>query len=241
MFVKFEYEPIIEDFYSNGEMKIETILKILENSGNRHSDTAGDNILKGSSSGSAWILTDWYVEIDSYPKYGDKVYAITWSQGAISLFGSSRDFELYCNDKLCVKGTTRWVHYALNAKRPAKITEELISKYEPETKSVFEDSKLPKIDVPENYDTEIVVTPRRNDIDFNHHVHNLVYVDYAMESIPLEVYNNHNFKNIRITYKSAVKSEEKIKVKSYSNEKTHTICIFGEDDNLKTLIELTEF
>lgn len=241
MFVKFEYEPIIEDFYSNGEMKIETILKILENSGNKHSDIAGNNILEGSSSGSAWILTDWYVEIDSYPKYGDKVYAITWSQGAISLFGSSRDFELYCNDKLCVKGTTRWVHYDLNAKRPAKITEELISKYEPETKSVFEESKLPKIDVPENYDTEIVVTPRRNDIDFNHHVHNLVYIDYAMESIPLEVYNNHNFKNIRITYKSAVKSEEKIKVKSYSNEKTHTICIYGEDDNLKTLIELTEF
>ena len=73
MFVKFEYEPIIEDFYSNGEMKIETILKILENSGNKHSDIAGNNILEGSSSGSAWILTDWYVEIDSYPKYGDKV------------------------------------------------------------------------------------------------------------------------------------------------------------------------
>lgn len=63
MFVKFEYEPIIEDFYSNGEMKIETILKILENSGNKHSDIAGNNILEGSSSGSAWILTDWYEKL----------------------------------------------------------------------------------------------------------------------------------------------------------------------------------
>ena len=240
MFVKFEYEPLIEDFYSNGDMKIEAILKILENSGNRHSDIAGNNILKGSSSGSAWILTDWYVEIDSCPKYGDKIYAITWSQGAISLFGSSRDFELYCNEKLCVKGTTRWVHYDINVGRPAKITEDLISKYQPESKSVFGDEKLSKITVPENFDNEIIITPRRNDIDFNHHVHNLVYVDYAMEVIPEEVYKNHNFKNIRITYKSAVKNGEKIIVKAKSNEKNHVVCIYGEDNNLKTLIELVE-
>ena len=49
MFIKFDYQPLIEDFYNNGEMKIETILKILENSGNRHSDTAGDYILQSSS------------------------------------------------------------------------------------------------------------------------------------------------------------------------------------------------
>ena len=61
MFVKFEYQPLIEDFYSNGEMKIETLLKILENSGNRHSDKAGDYILQSSNNGFAWILTDWFV------------------------------------------------------------------------------------------------------------------------------------------------------------------------------------
>lgn len=240
MFVKFEYEPLIEDFHSNGDMKLESILKILENSGNRHSDTAGDNILKGSSSGSAWILTDWYVEIDSCPKYGDKIYAITWSLGVSSLFGTSRDFELYCNEKLCVKGTTRWVNYDIKAGRPAKITEELISKYQPETKSVFADAKLSKISIPESFDTEISITPRRNDIDFNHHVHNLVYVDYAMEAIPEEVYQNHNFKSIRITYKTGVKNGEKINVKAKSIEKNHVVCIYGEDNSLKTLIELVE-
>ena len=126
MFVKFEYQPIIEDFYPNGEMKIETILKILENSGNRHSDTAGDYILESSSNGFAWVLTDWLVQIDFYPKYGDKVHAITWSQGVTSLFGTSREFELYCNDTLCAKGTTRWVYFDINSGRPTKISDELL-------------------------------------------------------------------------------------------------------------------
>ena len=51
MFIKFEYQPLIEDFYNNGEMKIESILKIFENSGNRHSDSVGDYVLQSSSNG----------------------------------------------------------------------------------------------------------------------------------------------------------------------------------------------
>lgn len=240
MFVKFEYQPLIEDFYPNGEMKIETILKILENSGNRHSDTAGDYILKSSSNGFAWVLTDWLVQIDFYPKYGDKVHAITWSQGVTSLFGTSREFELYCNDTLCAKGTTRWVYFDINSGRPTKISDELLAKYEPEAKSVFAEKKLPKIEIPENFTTEVAITPRRNDIDFNHHVHNLVYLDYAMEALSEDVYKSHNFKSIRITYKSAVVSGEKLKAKSASKDRSHTICIYNENDELKTLLEFGE-
>lgn len=241
MFVEFEYQPLIEDFYADGDMKIETILKILENSGNRHSDSAGDYILKSSSKGTAWVLTDWLVQIDFYPKYGDKVHAVTWSQGVTSMFGTSRDFELFCNGTLCAKGTTRWVYFDLNSGRPAKITEELLAKYGPESKSVFEEKKLPKIELPENFTAEVFIKPRRNDIDFNHHVHNLVYLDYAMEALSEAVYKKHNFRNIRITYKSAVVSGENLKAKSASSQGKHTVCIFNEDNDLKTLIELEEF
>ena len=58
--------------------------------------------------------------------------------------------------------------------------------------------------------------------------------------IPEEVYNRHNFNKIRITYKSAVKNGEKIIAKSYSNDNAHTVCIYGEDNNLKTLINFIE-
>jgi len=238
MFVDFDYEPLIEDFYSNGEMKIETILKILENSGNRHSDLAGDHILEGSSNGVAWILTDWYVELDSFPKYGSKIKARTWSQGATSIFGTSRDFELYCDGEVCGKGTTRWVLYNIQSMRPNKIENDLIEKYGPESKSVFAESKLPKIPVPEQFENEIVLLPRRNDIDFNHHVHNLVYVDYAMEVLPEDVFSKHKFKKIRINYKSAVKEGDEIVVKYAAVENAHVICIFGKDGSLRTSIQI---
>ena len=238
MFVEFDYEPLIEDFHADGEMKIESVLKILENSGSRHSDLAGNNVLEGSSNGMAWILTDWYVEIDSRPRYGSKIKAKTWSQGATSIFGTSRDFELYCNGEICGRGTTRWVLYDVLSSRPKKAEPDLMEKYGPESISVFGSVKLPKITVPESFEREIKLMPRRNDIDFNFHVHNLVYVDYAMEVLPEDVYRKHDFKKIRINYKSGVKEGEEIVVKYAPSEKGHTVCIFGTDGSLKTAIEI---
>lgn len=239
MFAEINYEPLLEDVYDNGEVKIEAILKMLENSGSRHADAAGDGILKGSSNGTAWILTDWYVEVERLPKYGDKIRAVTWSQGATSMFSTSRDFEFFCNGELCGKATTRWILFDFNSNRPAKVTPELLEKYGPEAKSVFGDAKLPKIAVPEAFSTEVSIKPRRNDIDFNHHVHNLVYLDYAMEALPEPVYRARNFRKIRISYKVAVKEGEEICVKYADLGGKHTIIIYGTDGSVKTLIELS--
>ena len=186
----------------------------------------------------AWILTDWYVEMDFLPKYGSSILAKTWSQGATSIFGTSRDFEFYCDGKICGKGTTRWVLYDIQSSRPKKIEQDLIEKYGPEKLSVFGDAKLPKISVPESFSNEISLRPRRSDIDFNSHVHNLVYIDYAMETLPGDVYMKHDFRKIRINYKAAVKEGEEIVARYAELDGGHTVCIFGCDGSLKTSIRI---
>ena len=107
MIIDFEYQPVLEDYKKNGDMKLGSILKILENSGNKHSDRAGDAILEGSNSGVAWVLTDWMIELIKYPKYGDKILARTWSEPVKQPLVCTRDFEMYCNGELTVKGTTK--------------------------------------------------------------------------------------------------------------------------------------
>lgn len=238
MFVDFEYNPLIEDFNNNGKIKISSVLKILENAGNSHSDKAGNNVLKGSVDGLAWILTDWLVKLDELPNYGEKVKAHTWCHTGSSPFGIARDFELYADNKICGKGTTRWVLFDLNQNRPTKVPQELIDRYGAENESVFQEAKLPKLSEPEIFSNEVEINTRRVDIDFNNHVHNLVYVDYAMEVLPKEVFEKQEFKNIRITYKTAVKEGEKLIAKYSSVDEKHVVCIYGSDHTLKTLISL---
>ena len=243
MIVDFDYTPILEDYNSDGSLQLGAILKILENSGNKHSDLAGDNILKGSNNGIAWIMTDWLLEILSYPKYGESLRARTWSETVRQPLACMRDFELYCNGQVVVKGLTKWVLVDLKAGRPLRVSPELIAKYQPEEKFVFGDLKMPKIMQPaaDAFTRETKITLRRSDIDFNNHVHNLTYLDFAMEALPAEVYEKKqaSFKNVRISYKTGVKAGENIVCRYTEQEGKHLICIFGEDGSLRTQIELS--
>lgn len=238
MFVDFSYQPLIEDFTKDGKLKIESILKILENSGNVHSDKANDNNLERTQQKHAWVLTDWKIQINEYPKYGDKIIAKTWSQTVTQTFNVSRDFELYCNDKIIAIGTTRWVVLDLDTNRLCKIEQPIIQKYEPENKSVFAESKLEKIPTPDSFESEKEIQIRRSDIDFNDHVHNLTYLDYAQEALPFTIYSSQNFKDIRITYKSPVKLDEKILAKYSFFQDSHIIFIYNSEGELKTQIML---
>lgn len=238
MFIDFSYQTVIEDFSKDGNLKIEAILKILENSGNVHSDKANDNNLERTQQKHAWVLTDWKIQINEYPKYGDKIYCKTWSQSVTQTFNISRDFELYCNDKLVAIGTTRWVVLDLDTNRLCKIDKSIIEKYEPEEKSVFSEAKIEKIPTPDSFENEVSIQIRRNDIDFNAHVHNLTYLDYAQEAFPYSVYSTQNFKNIRITYKAPVKINEKIVAKYAFFQDNHIVFIYNTDGELKTQIML---
>ncbi|MBR5668091.1 MAG: hypothetical protein IKX15_00605, partial [Spirochaetales bacterium] len=116
-------------------------------------------------------------------------------------------------------------------------TPEIIDKYQPEDKHTFEDSKLPRLVAPENFTRETAITVRRLDFDFNGHVHNLTYLDYALEGLPEEVFNNRDFKKLRISYKQAVKPGEEIVCRYACAEGRHICCIYGKEGELKTQIE----
>ena len=237
MIIDFEYQPVLEDYKKNGDMLLGSILKILENSGNKHSDAAGDAILEGTNNGKAWILTDWLIEIGTYPKYGDKILARTWSEPLNHPLTCTRDFEIYCNGELSVRGMTKWILLDLESNRPCRLTAEILDKYQPEDRHTFEDSKLPRLLAPETFSRETPISIRRLDIDFNDHVHNLTYLDYAVEGLPEDVFKNRDFKKLRISYKLAVKAGEEISCKYAEIEGHHICCIYGKDNDLRTQIE----
>ena len=233
-----EYKPSVEDFSKDGTITLFAILKIFENTGNAHSDQAGDSRFAGAQNTKAWVLTDWQIQVTEYPSYADKITVQTWSQLLKSPVVASRDFILYKNGSACVKGTTRWVLFDLAAKRPCKIEQQLLDKYKPEDKSVFEDQKLIKISDPETFVSEKKIEIRRSDFDFNGHIHNLMYLDYALETIPDESYKNQNFKQLRISYKSAVTSETEIDCKYATIQNTHVVYMYGTNGQLKTIVQL---
>ena len=79
---------------------------------------------------------------------------------------------------------------------------------------------------------------RRTDIDINKHVNNLNYLDFAIEILPEEIYNQ-DLKNVRITYKHQTEPGETINIayKKQEGKNIITIKTFDKSD-LHAIVEL---
>lgn len=249
MIVDFTYIPVLEDFYNNGDLSLTALLKIFENAGSTHSDLAKDNILEGSSKGKAWVLLDWKIQVIKMPKYGTKLLAKTWLDEVKSPFGTTRNFLLYTenSEEICVKGVTKWVMLDLSTNRPTKIAGDLIDRYAPEKNDLLKDFKIEKIQETSQWIDKIDIELRRGDIDFNNHVHNLCYLDFACEVLPKEIYDSlYRIQNLRITYKNAITFGEKICAKYAYENNRHLVGIYSKvkentdtcAEKLCTLVEL---
>ena len=68
---------------------------------------------------------------------------------------------------------------------------------------MFEE-ELPRMQEPESFSSEHTIQLRRSDIDYNGHVHNTRYLDFAMEALPEEYYRQDGCKSFRINYRNPV-------------------------------------
>ena len=89
-----------------------------------------------------------------------------------------------------------------------------------------------KIDIPEDYQSEILYKIARRDIDINGHMHNLYYLDLAYEALPEEVYEKRPFENVRIQYKREVKLGETVKCKYTFQNGEHVVTICSDNEEI---------
>lgn len=237
-----EFSPLLEDYDKNERLTMAAILQYFENAGSRHSDAAADSAIKVSETlGVAWVLTDWKVCVQEFPRYGQKIKVETWSEGLTSPFGTSRNFYLYADEKLCVEGTSKWVRLDLKTGRPMKVEADLLDRYGPEPgKKVFGGEKLEKISLPEAFEAEKKIQLRRSDFDFNDHVHNLNYYDFALELLPSGTDGSPESaaKNLRVSYKTALKQGDEAVAKFARDGDKNVVGIYSGAGVLACAIEL---
>ena len=229
----------MEDFDSNGEMTWKAVVQLFENVGSHYADRVGDSVIDGSFNGQAWILTEWKLEMLAKIPYMKEVYVETWSKGALNALLVERDYQLKDKEgNVLAKGVASFVLINTQKGRPERITEDMVEKYAPETIDVFEGRTFTRMKEAKEYPIEQEIMQRRTDIDFNQHVHNLTYFDYVTELIPEELYRQQNFTQCRIAYRKAFEEGEKVIGKCLVEGNTVKIGFYGEDQNVRTMVEL---
>ncbi len=234
MFYSEIYQPGVADFDRGGKLGYEAILRILENTASRHSDSSGDNVVEDSQNGITWVLTDWRVQLVHRPDGKAPLRVTTWVRDSVPTGRIFRDYTLAAEDGTeLVRAESRLVLFDLRAQKIIRIDQTRFRSYRPEVRGVFA-SAAPRLRPPAAFDGETVLPLRRSDIDFNGHVHNTKYLDLALEALPDSVPRD-AFTGLRMIYPKAVKDVASVTLKYNLSDGDPFVCVYS-GDTLCTLI-----
>lgn len=158
--------------------------------------------------GYAWVLYKWDIDIKKYPTYGDEVFITTWPY-SFRKFYSYRTYDIKNRDgELLGTAKSQWILIDINKRRIVRVPEDVWNVY-----GVDRTDELPMREAEELKDAQnsIEFNVRYSDIDTNMHVNNSKYVDWALETVPLDIMRNMTLANIVVIYKKETNYGQKIK------------------------------
>jgi len=167
-------------------------LRILQEAASVASDEVGYGLKDIPRTGVHWVLTAWRLELKHRPEWRAGLRVETWPR-LVEGFVSNRNFLAYEGGELAAEAASRWILVSAETGHPVRVGEAERAAYRlhMEERDVFGGASLPHngSTLPGAVATYETVVGRR-DIDTNLHVNNLHYLDYAIEALPEEVYQN---------------------------------------------------
>ncbi len=214
------------------KLNLKSLIKYLQDAAGEHSDLAGYGISNIEKTHLAWLVLNWKVKMISHPHYNEEITIKTWARSLEKVY-SYRDFEILdSNNNLVAIASSKWLLVDSDTKKIKHITEDIVNSYGLNNKAVFNVSLDEKPKVPENNSLNFTYKVQRRDIDTNHHVNNLFYIDFALETIPENIYLSNEFNNIEIFYKKEIKYGEIINCYYSFEDNKHIVTIKSEDNSI---------
>lgn len=206
--MKYQKEYII-----NKDISISNIINNFLNTSNDESKRINLDNNKLISLGYTWMIYKWRINIIRKPRDREKVIVSTWASGFKNLY-AYREFDMKSDGGLIAKASVVFILIDLEKRKPIKIPDDIMDYYTCDEEKNFEN--IERINIKDDFEkiNSYFYETRKNDIDENNHVNNLVYIDLMKESLPDE-YKNIDIKNLSIHYMNEIKFGDSIKIDVY--------------------------
>lgn len=215
---------------------ITTIINYLGDSAIQQSEDIGVGIDWLFENNLGWVLYKWDITVKRFPVLNEKISVRTWPL-SFRKFYAYRQYEIMDEEgEVIATADSIWFLIDTNRKRPTKVSNGMYQSYRL-TEEDNEIADFGQLQMPEEVTTEKIFDVRYSDIDTNKHVNNAKYVDWCVETVPLEVLLNYTLTNIKVIYEKETKYGDRIKaICQVIEEGDSIICIHKiEDEDGKKL------
>lgn len=194
-----EYEVHYYETNYRLECKMSSIINYFCDIGTKQSEELGVGINYLMEKRLSWVFYKYDINVKRYPKYGEKIKVVTMAK-SFKKFYASRAYEIYDeNNEKIVEGEGIFLLINIDRRRAVRIPEDQYIVYgvDPENCPDIKVNKLEKLKEEMNKNHFKV---RYGDIDSNMHVNNVRYVEWAVESLPLDIVLNYELKELSVIF-----------------------------------------
>jgi len=143
--------------------------------------------------GVAWILVRVRVEVDAYPRYAEDVIVETWPQKPRGLYERDYRIRRASDGEALVRCGSVWAIMNLSTREIKR--DQFLDYYGVEMRTDYAlDRRVARMKPQPGAEPCYERIIRYSDLDYNAHVNNSKYVDYAMDAIP---FTEHRGKEVR--------------------------------------------
>lgn len=181
----------------------------------------------------AWVLVSWQIQVERYPKLGERIRIVTWPYNFRAFYGwrnylitDERGNCLACADSL-------WVLLDVKSGHPTRLLPEMLEAYqlEPPVDKVHAPRKLK---LPEDMEAREPFAVQKYHLDTNHHVNNGKYILMAQEYLPA----GFEIGNMRAEYKKSAVYGDIIYPRVCQEQEKTAVALCDEQGNPYVMIEL---
>lgn len=162
---------------------------------------AGDKVMHAQGLG--WVVTQYHFDIKRFPKVDEAVKLATWAD-SYNKFFCYRDYTLSdAHDQELVHIDSSWVMMSFETRGMVRVKPEIVEKFNAKPiRSVKKFKRIPKRDY--SHAVHKPYRVRYFDIDANHHVNNIHYFDWIIDTLDLDFLTHNVIDSIDIRYEREI-------------------------------------
>ena len=183
---------------ARGLVRASALLNYLQDAAGEHAGALGLGVLDLFRRDMTWVLSRYHVLVHRYPAMGARLEVTTWPSAKKGFF-ALRDFEAADADGPVLSATSSWMVIGLDTKQPVKVDEVVGPGYALGRRAL--DDPFASLPAPAARDAEARFRVESAHIDWNRHVNNAVYVQWALEAVPPEVLLSRRPAEIEASYR----------------------------------------
>lgn len=208
--------------------RLPVLCKYMQEAAYHHAEHLGVGHTHLSPLNMGWVLSRMRIEVNRLPKWGETVKLRTWPSGRDRLF-YNRDFEITDGGgEIILQASTAW--FVIDVNRRERLIPEWWQTAEYPFGSKVFSRKLERLKACGCSSGE-PVTVNYGDLDQNGHVNNVRYIEWILNSLPLEFHQQRRIRSVEVNYLSEAVYGHAISVCEKGDELTldHSIRADGED------------